>query len=103
MRQVAKVANGIMRGNIVTRLGTIPLGGTGIAATGTVTNNYVSDFRHRNLGFCDFEVLAVLLRVEPGEEIVFLDLGPHIDGPLEDLAVDPKAEIGLGSGAESRR
>jgi hypothetical protein len=52
-------------------------------------------FRDGNLGFCDFEVLAVLLRVETGKEIVFLHLCPDIDGPFEDLAVDAKAEIGL--------
>ena len=57
-------------------------------------------FGCRDLGFRDLEVLPVLLRVEPGEEIVLLDLRPDIDGPFEDLAVDPKAEIGLIAGLD---
>ena len=48
-----------------------------------------------DIGFGDLEVLAVLLRVEPGEEIALFDLCPDIDRPFEDLAVDAKAEIGL--------
>jgi len=39
--------------------------------------------------------LAVLLRVEPGEENTFLTCGPDIDRPLEDLAVHPEADISL--------
>jgi hypothetical protein len=56
--------------------------------------------RFRNFGLRDFEVLPVLLRVEAREKIVLLDLGPDVDGPFEDLAVDPKAEIGLIPGLD---
>jgi hypothetical protein len=39
--------------------------------------------------------LTILLRIEPGEEIALFDLRPDIDGPFEDLTVDPKADVGL--------
>ena len=48
-----------------------------------------------NLGLGDFKLLSVLLRIKARQELVLLNLGPDIDGPFEDLAVDPKAEIGL--------
>src|SRR5208283_2597904 len=51
--------------------------------------------RRRDLGLGDLKILAVLLGVEPSEEIPLLDLRSDIDRPLQDLAVDPEANIGL--------
>ena len=51
--------------------------------------------RSRDLGFGDLEFLTVLLRVEPGEEVVLFDLRSDIDRPCEDLAVDPETDIRL--------
>ncbi len=51
--------------------------------------------RGRDLGFGDLEILTVLLRVEPAEEVTLLDRRPDIDRPLEDLAADPEPDIGL--------
>jgi hypothetical protein len=48
-----------------------------------------------DLGFRDLEVLMVLLRVEPGEEVALLHLRPDVNLPLSDLAVDLKADVGL--------
>ncbi len=52
-------------------------------------------FGDGDLGFCDFKFLTVLLRVEASEEIALLYLGPDVNRSFEDLAVDPKADIGL--------
>ena len=52
-------------------------------------------FRGREFGFGDFDILTVLLRVEPGKKIALLYRCPNINRPLEDFAVDPKADIGL--------
>jgi hypothetical protein len=48
-----------------------------------------------NVGFGDFEVLLELLWVEPRQEVALFDRRPDINRPLEDLAVDPEADIGL--------
>src|SRR5262249_37743183 len=48
-----------------------------------------------DLGFGDLEILAVLLRVEPGEEVTLFYLSSDIDRPLEDLAVHSKPDIRL--------
>jgi hypothetical protein len=48
-----------------------------------------------DLGFRDFEVLPILLRIEPGDQITFLHFRTNIDWPLENFAVNPKADIGL--------
>lgn len=55
------------------------------------------------VGFGDLDILAVLLRVEPRQQVTFLDRCSDIDRAGQDLAVDSEADIGLVAGAGSRR